>query len=54
MSAREARHLRRRAQARSANRAGLGVSELFTGPPRDAQIILATRDLRLKKYLLGY
>jgi hypothetical protein len=54
MSAKRARHIRRRAQARSANRNGLGISELFSAPEHDAEAILAAADLRLKKYLLGY
>ncbi|MFH1417666.1 MAG: hypothetical protein ABII12_05190 [Planctomycetota bacterium] len=53
LSARLARHIRRGCQGRSANPHGLGVSELFTAPPQEASIILAARDLRLKRYLLG-
>lgn len=54
MSARQLRRIRRGCQMRSANRDGLGVSELFTAPRHDAAIILSVRDLRLKKYLLGF
>ena len=31
-----------------------GVSELFLAPARDARAILATRDLRLRCWLLGF
>lgn len=54
MSARIARHIRRGCRKRSQNRDGLGVSELFTAPPQDAAVILAVRDVRLKRYLLGF
>ncbi|MFQ5502776.1 MAG: hypothetical protein ACE5EQ_10825 [Phycisphaerae bacterium] len=54
MSARKARRIRRSAQSRSANRDGLGVSELFTAPSAHAEAILATQDVRLMRYLLGY
>jgi len=32
----------------------LGVSELFLASKADASVILVTRDVRLKQYLLGY
>ena len=54
MSARQARHLRRRSQSRSQNENGCGLSELFLASPADAAIILKTNDLRLKYWLLGY
>ncbi len=54
MSARQARHIRRRSQSRSQNENGCGVSELFLASPADAEIILKTKDLRLKYWLLGY
>lgn len=54
MSARKIRRIRRGCQLRSANRGGLGVSELFTAPQHDVVIILSVRDVRLKKYLLGF
>ena len=54
MSARQARHLRRRSQGRSQNENGCGVSELFLASNADAEIILTTKDLRLKYWLLGY
>ncbi|MFQ5412608.1 MAG: hypothetical protein ACE5EC_09925 [Phycisphaerae bacterium] len=54
MSARKARRIRRSAQNRSANRDGLGISELFTAPPSHVDAILAAHDFRLKRYLLGY
>ncbi len=54
MSAKDVRHIRRRSQSRSQNRNGLGFSEMFLAAPADAAIILATSDLRLKYWLLGY
>lgn len=54
MSARSARAIHRRSQRRSQNRDGLGVSELFLASKADASVILVTRDVRLKQYLLGY
>ena len=54
MSARQARHLRRRSRSRSQNENGCGLSELFLASPADAEIILRTKDLRLKYWLLGY
>jgi hypothetical protein len=54
MSARKIRKIRRGCQRRSANRAGLGVSELFTAPSGEARAILSVRDPRLKRYLLGF
>ncbi len=54
MSARQARHIRRRSQSRSQNENGCGVSELFLASSADAEIILRTKDLRLKYWLLGY
>jgi len=54
MSARRIRQIRRASQRRSDNRNGLGVSELFTAPPKDARVILEVRDPRFKRYLLGY
>lgn len=54
MSARKVRRIRRGCQLRSGNREGMGVSELFTAPRRDAAVILSVRDMRLKRYLLGY
>ena len=54
MSARRARHIRRRSQSHSQHPDGCGLSELFLAPPADAQIILATKDPRLKYWLLGY
>ncbi len=39
---------------RSQSPNGLGFSELFLAPPADVEIILATKDLRLKYWLLGY
>ncbi|MFQ5412934.1 MAG: hypothetical protein ACE5E6_00605 [Phycisphaerae bacterium] len=54
MKARRARAIRRASQRRSQNRDGLGLSELFLAPARDAATILRVRDLRLKCYLLGF
>ncbi len=54
MSARQARHLRRRSQSRSQHENGCGLSELFLATRADAEIILNTNDLRLKYWLLGY
>jgi hypothetical protein len=54
MRARLARSIRKRCQQHSQNRNGLGVSELFLAPPRDAGVILAANDSRLIRYLLGY
>jgi hypothetical protein len=54
MSARQARHLRRRSRSRSQNENGCGLSELFLASPSDAEIILRTKDLRLQYWLLGY
>jgi len=54
MTARKARRIRRECHVRSGNREDFGISELFTAPKRHASAILAARDLRLKRYLLGY
>lgn len=54
MSAKRARHIRRGSQSRSQNPNGLGISEIFLAPPADAEVILATTDLRLKYWLLGF
>lgn len=54
MSARQIRHIRRRSRSRSQNENGCGLSELFLATPADADIILGTKDLRLKYWLLGY
>ncbi len=54
LSAKRARHIRRRAQQRSHNLNCLGFSEMFLAPAEDAAIILATDDLRLKYWLLGF
>ncbi len=54
MSARQARHIRRRSQRHSQNPNSLGFSELFLAQFEDAAIILATNDLRLKYWLLGF
>lgn len=53
LTARQARAFRRASQRRSQNRGGLGLSELFLAPPIEAALILAVRDFRLKRYLLG-
>ena len=54
LSGKQARHIRRRCQRRSQNPNGLGFSELFLASQEDAAIIVATHDLRLKYWLLGY
>ena len=54
ITARQARFVRRASQRRSQNRDGLGVSELFLAPREGAALILATRDMRLRRYLLGF
>ena len=54
MTARAARAIRKRSQAHSQNRNGLGVSELFLASSADASAILAACDTRLKLYLLGF
>jgi hypothetical protein len=54
IKARKARAIRRGCQRRSQCRDHLGVSELFTAPQCDAQVILAAADIRLKQYLLGF
>lgn len=54
LSAKQARLIRRRAQRRSHNRNGLGISEMFLAPHEDSAVILATPDLRLKYWLLGF
>jgi hypothetical protein len=54
MKARQARAIRKRCQRHSQNRNGLGVSELFLAPAKDAEAILRSADFRLKRYLLGF
>jgi hypothetical protein len=54
MTARHARHIRRRSQRNSQCRDNWGISELFLATPDDRSAILETRDLRLKHWLLGF
>lgn len=54
MFARQARAIRKQCQQHSQMRDGMGVSELFLAPAEDAALILRVRDVRLKKYLLGF
>ena len=54
LSARRARHIRRRSQRHSQNPNSLGFSELFLAQFEGAAIILATNDFRLKYWLLGF
>ena len=54
MTARRARQIRRRCQRNSQSLNHFGVSELFLAPARDAEVILAARDLRLRCWLLGF
>lgn len=54
MKAKTARLIRRACQRRSQCRESLGISELFLAPPSHAAAILATQDIRLKFYLLGF
>ena len=54
ITARQARLIHRASQRRSQNRDGMGVSELFLAPAKEAEIILRVTDARLtKRYLLG-
>lgn len=52
--AKRVKQIRRRCQEHSQNRNGLGISELFLAPPKDAEFILAAQSYALKTYLLGY
>ena len=52
--AKRAEQIKRRCQAHSQNRNGLGIGELFLAPPKDAEFILAAQTHALKSYLLGY
>jgi hypothetical protein len=54
MTARLARHIRRRCQRNSQCLEHCGISELFLAPRSDADAILAARDLRLRYWLLGF
>jgi hypothetical protein len=54
LKARMIRKIRRRCQKHSQCRDHCGVSELFLAPARDAEVILAVHDLRLKCWLLGF
>ncbi len=54
VTARQARSIRRRCRRCSQHLEGLGVSELFLASPVDAAVIVASKDVRLKLYLLGF
>lgn len=54
MNARQARHIRRRCQRRSACRDHMGVSELFTAPSSDREVMLGVSDPRCLMWLLGF
>ncbi len=54
VTARRVRSIRRRCRQRSQHLEGLGVSELFLASPVDAAVIVASKDARLKLYLLGF
>ncbi|MFG0258727.1 MAG: hypothetical protein ACF8LK_00125 [Phycisphaerales bacterium JB041] len=54
MKAGHARHIRRRSQRRSACRDHMGVSELFTAPSADRDVMLGVSDPRCLMWLLGF